>query len=163
DGTVAGWGENTDADGQPVGQSSVPLGLTNVIAIAAGHYHSLAARADGAVVAWGDNSQNQCNVPAGLTNIVAVAGGGSHSLALGADGSVTAWGANWNKQCLISPIFFPCIGIAAGSEHSVCLFEGATPALGLFSPLWQTGHFSALLQTVYRKTYLIERSDSLGA
>ena len=36
------------------------VGLTNVVAIGAGEYHSLAVKGDGTVVAWGDNSQDQC-------------------------------------------------------------------------------------------------------
>src|SRR5208337_520777 len=36
DGTVVTWGDNT------AGQSSVPVGLTNVVAISAGYLHSLA-------------------------------------------------------------------------------------------------------------------------
>ena len=34
-GTVVAWGENTDAEGQAAGQSVVPLGLQDVVAIAA--------------------------------------------------------------------------------------------------------------------------------
>src|SRR5439155_5660613 len=42
-GTVVGWGDNYVCN-SPVfaGQASIPLGLTNVVAIAAGDYHSLA-------------------------------------------------------------------------------------------------------------------------
>ena len=46
-GTVVAWGDNT------FGQSSVPAGLTNVIAISGGAEHTLALKADGTVVAWG--------------------------------------------------------------------------------------------------------------
>ena len=35
------------------GQSDVPAGLSNVVAVAAGGQHSLALKADGTVVAWG--------------------------------------------------------------------------------------------------------------
>src|SRR5512140_3211399 len=40
---VIGWGDNT------YGQITVPDGLSNVVAIAAGTYHSLALKADGTV------------------------------------------------------------------------------------------------------------------
>jgi len=59
----------------------VPAGLTNVVAVAAGDAHSLAVRADGIVVAWGNNDDDQTSVPPGLTNAVAVAAGSAHSLA----------------------------------------------------------------------------------
>jgi alpha-tubulin suppressor-like RCC1 family protein len=54
------WGDNS------YGQRNVPPGLSNVVAVAAGAYHSLALKADGTVVAWGDNTYGQRNVPAGL-------------------------------------------------------------------------------------------------
>ena len=77
---------------------NVPAGLTNVVAIAGGGYHSLALKYDGTVVAWGDNSAGQTNVPAGLSNVVAVAAGGFHSLALKNDGSVVAWGDQFRRS-----------------------------------------------------------------
>jgi alpha-tubulin suppressor-like RCC1 family protein len=46
-GKVVAWGYN----GQ--GQTNVPSGLTDVKAISAGGYHSLALKDDGTVVAWG--------------------------------------------------------------------------------------------------------------
>ncbi len=79
-----------------VGGTSLPgaisLGATNVIQVAGGSSHALALRADGTVIAWGDNRSGQCNVPLGLSNVVEVAGGTLHSLARLADGRVVAWG-----------------------------------------------------------------------
>jgi len=43
------WGNNAN------GQSTVPVGLTGVVAIAAGQSHSLALKSGGTVVAWGNN------------------------------------------------------------------------------------------------------------
>ncbi len=61
-GVVDGWG---------VGVGTIPDGLTNVVAVAAGSYdsgsHNLALKAEGTVVAWGNNRYGQTNVPAGLT------------------------------------------------------------------------------------------------
>ena len=65
----------------------MPAGLTNVVAIAAGYFHSLALRTNGTVVAWGANDYSETNVPVDLINVVAVAGGYLHSLALENDGS----------------------------------------------------------------------------
>lgn len=79
DGTVVAWGYND------YGQTDVPLGLSNVTAIAAGGGcpedcwgKSVALRSDGTVVAWGWLK----NVPAGLTNVTAIAAGGYHTVAL---------------------------------------------------------------------------------
>ena len=49
-------GRPGDLSGQP---------LSNVAAIAAGDYHSLALKADGTVVGWGDNTYGQINIPVG--------------------------------------------------------------------------------------------------
>lgn len=82
---VAAWGYNF------YGQTDVPGGLNNVVAIAAGASHSLALTAEGRVVAWGSQSIGDpsgswhwipMTVPSDLSNVVAIAGGNSHSLAL---------------------------------------------------------------------------------
>ena len=52
------------------------------MAVAGGGWHSLGLKADGSIVAWGDNGSGQCNVPAPNSGFVAVAGGGWHSLGL---------------------------------------------------------------------------------
>ena len=56
---MVAWGRN---DG---GQTDVPSGLSNVVAIAAGGYHSLALTAEGRVVAWGNNDTARRISPAG--------------------------------------------------------------------------------------------------
>ena len=93
---VVAWGENYR------GESTIPDGLSNVVAIAAGDRHSLALQSDGTVVAWGagttntnsDGNYGQSLVPTGLINVVAIAAGGDHSLALKSDGTVVSWGAS---------------------------------------------------------------------
>ena len=47
---IFAWGGNSD------GQTTVPVGLSNVVAVASGNYHNLALRADGTVAAWGYNN-----------------------------------------------------------------------------------------------------------
>ncbi len=126
DGTVWAWGGNQhgelgDGTGGFVGQddySDIPVkvpGLTNVVSVAAGAFHSLALKDDGTVWAWGENSDSQLgdgtdanrnlpvqvltyyegdpsenNIP--LTDVVAVAAGNQFSLALKADNTVWSWG-----------------------------------------------------------------------
>jgi hypothetical protein len=161
DGTVVAWGENTDASGNFAGQSVVPGNLTNVVAIGAGEYHSLAVKADGSVVIWGDNSGNQSTVPLGLPSLAAIAGGAAHTVALGFDGAVIAWGANGNQQCQLPAGLPPAVGIAAGSYHTLVLLEGVVPAPRLLNPAFKGGRFSALVQSLNRKTYALEFKDSL--
>jgi hypothetical protein len=85
-------------------------GLSGVVDIASGHYHSLALLADGTVRAWGYNSFGQLGngattsaqrtpVVAGpLTDVVAIAGGRDMSYALRSDGTVWGWGLNTTGQ-----------------------------------------------------------------
>jgi hypothetical protein len=163
DGTVAAWGENTGAEGNWAGQSIVPWGLTDVVAIGAGEYHSLAVRRNGKVMAWGDNSQGQCSVSPELTNVVAVAGGGGHSLALRADGTVAAWGADWNGQCDLSPTLAPAAGVAAGESDTVVLLATNMPPSRLLNPARKGHQFAVLVQTLSGRNYVLEFTDSLAA
>ncbi len=72
------WGYNGD------GQTSVPAAAqSDVIAIAAGDFHSLALKAGGSVVAWGSNGDDQTSVPAtAQSGVIAIAAGWHYSLAL---------------------------------------------------------------------------------
>src|SRR6185503_2662284 len=65
-GTVVAWGDNN------FGQSNVPAGLSNVVAVAAGYAHSLALKQDGTVLAWGHSAYGQTNVPSLLTSAIAI-------------------------------------------------------------------------------------------
>ena len=76
DGTVRAWGSNSS------GQTTIPNGLTGVVAIAAGSNHTVALLGDGTVRAWGSNSSGQTTIPNGLTGVVAIAAGFNQSFAL---------------------------------------------------------------------------------
>ena len=116
DRTVVEWGLYAPA---------IPAGVTNIIQIAAGGAHYLALKADGTVIAWGDNSSGQTNVPPGLSNVVAITAGSDVSLALKADGSVVAWGGD-NGGNGISPLGLAHVtAIASGSEFNLALNPGA--------------------------------------
>jgi len=137
DGTVWAWADD-DRYGQMgtgVYTSTLPLytptplltptrvpGLTDVAAIAAAGFHSLALKRDGAVWAWGLNVDGALGIGvpclrgvdwrrgrsevgarciravparvAHLTHVVAIAAGIGRSLALEHDGTAWAWGAN---------------------------------------------------------------------
>ncbi|HTB83673.1 MAG TPA: LamG-like jellyroll fold domain-containing protein [Candidatus Sulfotelmatobacter sp.] len=73
---VVVWGNNAS------GQTNVPAGLTNVLAVASGSAFNLALQAGGTVTGWGNNGQGQLTLPSGLTNVVAIAGGTNFTLAI---------------------------------------------------------------------------------
>jgi hypothetical protein len=148
-------------EGFYVGQATVPWGLTGVVAIAAGNYHSLALKSDGSVARWGDNSQNQCGLPAALTNIVALAAGGAHTIALRADGTALAWGANWNGQCNLPVTLGDVVALDAGAAHTLFLVDGCAPEPRLLKPCRNGLGFTVRVQTLCRKDYALEFADSL--
>lgn len=110
------------------GQTNVPPGLTNVVAIASGHEYSLALKADGTVIGWGYDSGGQTIVPPGLTNVVAIAGGTYHDLALKSDGTVVAWGNNTAGQINIPSELKNTlvVALAGGVDHSLALKADGT-------------------------------------
>jgi hypothetical protein len=123
-GRVAAWGYNA------YGQTNVPAGLSNVVAIAGGDMDSLALQNNGTVVAWGrywnGSAEVPMTVPAGLSNAVAIAAGADHSLALRANGTVVAWGYNGSGQTNDPPRLRNVAAIAAGSAHSLALQNNGT-------------------------------------
>ena len=85
-------------------------GLTGVVGISAGHYHTLYLKSDGTVWAAGDNREGQLGDGSttnrsnpvqvknadgtGLTGVVAVSAGSAHAVYLKGDGTVWATGDN---------------------------------------------------------------------
>lgn len=131
-GLVKAWGDGA------AGQTNVPAGLTNVLAVAGGASHALALKNDGTVVAWGSNAFKQTNVPPGLANIVEVSGGVQHSLALNASGLVTAWGDNSLGQTNVPAGLSNVVEIAAGGYHNLALKSDGTVAMWGANNLGQT-------------------------
>jgi len=163
DGTVLGWGNNGSGelgDGTttdrptPVQVSGLGPG-SGVVDIAAGETFSLALKADGTVLAWGNNQSGELGDGTAPTDqhtpvqvsglgpgsgILEVVGGGAHSLALKADGTVLAWGNNKSgelgdgsapaDQHTPVPVALPAgaraLDIAAGLEHSLALLSNGT-------------------------------------
>ncbi len=91
---IVAWGDNS------LGQSEVPDGINDAIALATGDAHTLALRVDGTVVSWGDNRAGQTTVPAGLKEVTAISAWGTYSAALCADGTIVAWGGGRPPQTL---------------------------------------------------------------
>jgi alpha-tubulin suppressor-like RCC1 family protein len=127
DGTVWAWGNNDwgqlgNGSATPsyggVAYAAQVTGLSNVVAIAAGHWHSVAVKSDGSVWTWGLNSISwdaNRNGQLGdgttttrltpvrvlgvggvgyLSGVAKVAAGAAFTLALKSDGTVYGWGTN---------------------------------------------------------------------
>ena len=79
DGTVVTWSTTGAA-------IILPGGLTNIVAISAGggtqgYWHSVALRANGELVAWGNNYYGQLMIPPDLISATAISAGGGSTLA----------------------------------------------------------------------------------
>jgi len=117
---ILGWGYNLYQE------TTIPLGLTNVQAVAAGRHHSVVLKNDGTVVAWGDNTYKQTNVPSDLTNVIDVKAGDWFSIALTASGRVVAWGDNLLGETNVPPGLSNVVTVAAGSSHALALTTDTT-------------------------------------
>ena len=119
DSEVLGWGGNY------AGQTNVPSGWTNVVAIAAYGDHTLALTAEGRVMAcgeiWNGSSIVDATVPAGLSNVVAIATGAGPSMALTADGRVVEWGYHAAGEKRPPRSLSNVVAIAAGDRHRLAL------------------------------------------
>jgi hypothetical protein len=105
--------------------TNVPSNLTNITAIAAGMWHTLAI-SNGCAVAWGYDGSGDTDVPTGLSNVVAIAAGGFFSLALRSDGHVVAWGDNSYGQTNVPSGMSNVMAIAAGEDFGLALINDGT-------------------------------------
>lgn len=90
-----------------------------VVAVAAGAYHSMVLLADGTVVAWGPENFGQSRVPPDLRDVVMIAAGSITSVALRADGTVVAWGDP--ARATVPTDLKPVRAIASGFHHTLAL------------------------------------------
>lgn len=86
EGTVVGWGSNRQ------GQTSIPVGLSDVRAIAAGTSHGVAVSGSGRITIWGDPYSAGLIPESEASGIIAVAAGSWFTLALTSDGSLLEFG-----------------------------------------------------------------------
>src|SRR5664280_577223 len=116
-GTVVAWGSNVN------GQASVPSGLTNVTAVSAGEYNSLALRSDGTVIGWGYvyPGDNGIPMPTDLSGVTAISAGSFHNLALKSNGTVVGWGDNLGQKATPPTGLGGVVAISAGNDQSLAL------------------------------------------
>ena len=94
--------------------------------VAAGYRHTVGLRADGTVLAAGNNRFGQCNV-SDWTDVIQVAAGAKHTLGLRADGTVLAVGDNSYGQCEVGG-WKDVACIAANAYGSFALMRDGTVA-----------------------------------
>ena len=153
DHTVQCWGRNQDGqlgNGNSTTDSGTPqpvTGLTGVVALAAGGYHTCALLTDATVRCWGRNDRGQVGdgttisrstpvVVSGMTNAVQLSGGLYHMCALLADATVQCWGQNDSGQIGNTQVFSSvpvtvggianAVAVSAGVFHSCALLSDGT-------------------------------------
>ena len=126
------WGDLQDGP-RITGATSTALCLDNAQSEDSGSYSLVASNANGSVtgvvaqlsvspiIAWGDNSAQQCSVPLGTVDVASIAAGGEHSLALRADHAIVAWGDNSSGQSNVPQSDGDIVAIADGGAHSLAL------------------------------------------
>ena len=92
--------------------------------VAAGSVHSVGLKANGTVVAAGQNSYGQCNVN-GWRDVVQVAAGYGHTVGLQSDGTVVPVGDNSNGQCNVGN-WTEITQVAAGGGYTMGLRADGT-------------------------------------
>ncbi|WP_414664608.1 hypothetical protein [Horticoccus sp. 23ND18S-11] len=131
---VAAWGRegatffsgNTGLPVTPEPETSVPLELTGVQAIAAGDQHVVALKTDGSVVAWGNHGSGQTSVPAGLGDVVSVAAGVDVSGVVKRDGTVQLWGSTTAAHITPPAGLTTVTRLSIGRNHALALKADGT-------------------------------------
>src|SRR5205814_3331928 len=110
---VLSWGSSSS-------DSTMPSGLTNVVAVSTRSSTTIAIRADGTIVRWGGYSGS--TIPADVSNVVAVALASSYYLALRADGTVTTWSdSTYSPPPAVPSGLANVVAVAAGTSHSLAV------------------------------------------
>jgi alpha-tubulin suppressor-like RCC1 family protein len=138
DGTVWAWGDDS-ADQLGIlswSDHSSPVQVdeltNNIIAVAAGGYHSLALGSDGKVWAWGLNVSGQTGddyddwwllLPdqAYISGVIGIAAGYDDSLAVKYDGTVWQWGNGVAWHPVQVSGISGAVAVASGYSHSLAL------------------------------------------
>lgn len=89
----------------------------DIVDIACGYNYVIGLKADGTVVAAGDNTYGQCDI-SGWTDIVSVAAGSYTTIGLKADGTVVATGDNTCGQCNVSD-WTDIVSVVTSGKHTL--------------------------------------------
>jgi alpha-tubulin suppressor-like RCC1 family protein len=149
-GQIIGWGNDISGEATGIPHAGFSAGavtagdrvMSNIVAVAAGKFHSLALQSDETIMGWGENANGEATGMKTaypyktngivringqvLSNIVAIAAGETHSLALKDDGVVVAWGDNRFGRSTIPVGLSNVTAIAAGWFGSLALRNDGT-------------------------------------
>ena len=129
-GMAEAWGDNA------YGECNRPANVTNVSAIAAGEYQSLAVSDTGSVLQWGQyqsgtnfywvTNTSVASQPPNTSNFVAVAGGLDRVIALTSTGTLTNWGMTNSVDNYIPTNLSGVKAIGAGWAFNAALLTNGT-------------------------------------
>ncbi len=123
---AAAWGTGLNFLDTPTAVTNTPIGLNGIRALAGGTGHAVALRANGTVVAWGDNVFGQATVPQINDLVASVAAGGNVSGAVLRDGRAILWGSGIG-QLLTPPEGLSGVRkLAIGNNHVLALKTDGT-------------------------------------
>jgi alpha-tubulin suppressor-like RCC1 family protein len=147
--------------------------LANVVAVAAGGFHSCALLLGGSVQCWGSNREGQAGNASGADPIsapgpirtfatvpgVAIAAGGYHTCELMSDGTVMCWGYNRDQQVTAGTFgnthtataaagIAGAVAVTAGAYHSCALLGDGSASCWGYNNDGQTGTSQGVFNTV---------------
>jgi alpha-tubulin suppressor-like RCC1 family protein len=93
--------------------------------------NTVGLKADGTVIAIGNNEYGQCNV-SGWYDIIAISAGTQHMVGLKSDGTVVAVGNNSRNRCNVSD-WHDIVAVSSGDEHTAGLKSDGTVVTNFFS------------------------------
>ena len=161
DGTVWTWGDNSDGQlgnsaiinksltpVQVVGPNSIGF-LTNIVAIAAGDYHTVAMKSDGTVWTWGYDNDGEL-------------GNGTHTLSYGTQQMTPVQVLNMDGSGPLTGVK----AIAAGGKHTLALLRAPTTVSGIVTMRDWLGSLQQPITFQFRPTDgsdAFTRTQTLGA
>lgn len=126
-------GRRTDGTCVAIGPVATAVaGWRDIVDVSAGSEHAVGLRADGTVVATGDNRYHQCDV-SGWTDIVQVAAGYDHTVGLRSDGTVVAVGDRYGDELDVHHINERSQNRPFGPEPVVWIDAGRDMTMGVLA------------------------------
>lgn len=123
---------------------------SNVVAISAGYYHSVALRSDGSVIAWGDNTAGQTTIPIGQQTTSTQTLGLTASMPLNPNppGNIDTVTLSSNLSAIVPDMMVTGPAYSVGVGASILYKAGASPFVLTLSVPNATNTNAALITNV---------------